>query len=108
MKFDMPSCGGCRTCELACSFHLLGEFVPSASALKIEDKDDGPGYAVVLKEVADGDGPACDHCVGLETPLCMDYCREYDDLKIILERFRESRSPKNGEKELEGAGNVRR
>ena len=108
MKFDMPSCGGCRTCELACSFHVLGAFVPSASCLKIVEKDDGPGYAVLLKDVADGDGPACDDCAGLATPLCMDYCRESDDLKIILEKFRASRSPKNAEKELEGADDVRR
>jgi Fe-S-cluster-containing hydrogenase component 2 len=109
MKFDMPSCGGCRSCELACSFHWRGEFVPAASSLKIVEKDDGPGYAVLLKQVADDDGPACDLCAGLDIPLCMEYCKEYDDLYMILQKFKAaSESPKDDTLEMEGVGNVRR
>jgi len=108
MKFDMSSCGGCRTCELACSFHWLEGFLPSASSLKIVEKDDGPGYAVLLKEVADGDGPACDHCAGLDIPLCQEYCREGDDLYLILEKFKAGVPPRNDATEMEGARDVQK
>lgn len=87
MKFEMPSCGGCRTCELACSFHHRGEFTPAISSLKILEKSGGPGYLVVLKEESDRRGPACDRCEGLDIPLCVQYCREMDELRDILQRF---------------------
>lgn len=87
MKFDMPSCGGCRTCELACSFHHTGEFVPAASSLKIFEKEEGPGYFVYLREEGEGSGFACDGCEGLDIPLCVEYCRELDDLFKILQEF---------------------
>jgi len=87
MKFDMPSCGGCRTCELACSFHHTGEFVPAASSLKIIEEEEGPGYFVYLREEGEGSGFACDGCEGLDIPLCVEYCRELDDLFKILQEF---------------------
>ncbi len=96
MEFDMPSCGGCRTCELACSFHHRGEFIPSASSLKVLEKKEGRGYTVFLKEEADGNGPACDGCDGLEIPLCVEYCREIDDLFKILQEFDAKRPKKAG------------
>ena len=92
MIFDMPSCGGCRTCELACSFHHLGEFVPAVSSLKILEKTDGVGYQVLLKEQADQVGLACDGCDGEEVPWCMEYCREMDDLYKLLQQFKASRT----------------
>ena len=101
MKFDMPSCGGCRTCELACSFHHRGGFVPAASSLKIIDKVDGPGYLVLLKEEPDGNSPACDDCRGLDIPLCLEYCRELDDLYKILQEFKAKR-PQNSVVQTEG------
>lgn len=87
MEFDMPSCGGCRTCEMACSYHHRGEFAPALSSLKIQEKTEGPGYLVLLKKTADEAGPACDGCRGLKAPLCVDYCREAEDLKEILREF---------------------
>jgi Fe-S-cluster-containing hydrogenase component 2 len=92
MTFDMPSCGGCRTCELACSFHHTGEFIPTASSLKVLEKKEGPGYDVILKEEAEGGSYACDGCEGLEIPLCIEYCREMDDLYKILEDFEAGKS----------------
>lgn len=87
MKFDMSSCGGCRTCEMACSFHHTGKFMPSVSSLVIVDKEDGPGCEVMLIRESDGTRMACDGCDGLDVPLCMDYCREIDDLGEILFEF---------------------
>jgi len=92
MKFDMPSCGGCRTCEIACSFHHTGEFKPAVSSLKVVEKEEGPGYFVVLKEESDEEGFACDGCKGLDIPLCIEYCKEADDLYKILSEF-EKKNP---------------
>ena len=87
--FDMPSCGGCRTCELACSFHHTQEFIPSASSLKVLDKEGGPGYQVLLVHESFGESIPCDHCKSLDVPLCMEYCKEADDLGKILLSFEE-------------------
>jgi len=85
--FDMPTCGGCRTCELACSFHHKEEFIPSVSSLKVLAKEDGPGYRVLLVRESSGESIPCDLCKKLDVPLCMEYCREMDDLGKILIDF---------------------
>ncbi len=95
MEFDMTSCGGCRTCELACSFHHRGEFVPTASSLRIIEKKKGPGYIILLKEQGDENGAACDGCKGLDVPLCIEYCKEIDDLSKILLEFEAKRPGTN-------------
>jgi len=87
MKFNMPTCGGCRTCEIACSFRHTGEFTPAVSSIKILDKGNEPGFVVSLFEEDKGLNRACDGCKELEVPLCMQYCRERDELEKILEEF---------------------
>lgn len=83
----MPSCGGCRTCELACSFHHRKVFNPALSSLKVKECRDGDGYEIELLE-KDGDSDlACDGCRGLETPLCLLHCREREELNRILDEF---------------------
>jgi hypothetical protein len=77
---------------LACSFHHTGEFVPAVSSLKVLEKAEGPGYVVLLKEESDGESFACDGCKGLDIPLCVEYCREVDDLYKILQEF-EKKNP---------------
>jgi len=92
MKRVMTSCGGCRTCEMACSFHHTGEYNPSVSSIRIvEDNGDG-GYCVLLIDESHGSGFACDGCNGLETPLCVQYCREKEELEDILRDFLQARS----------------
>lgn len=80
MIFQMPSCGGCRTCEIACSFHHKGEFSPSASSIQIIDKKQTSGYEVSISEINDGLTIACDRCHGLPVPLCVEYCTKKDEL----------------------------
>jgi Fe-S-cluster-containing hydrogenase component 2 len=92
MKFDMPSCGGCRTCEIACSFHHTGVFIPAVSSLKVVEKEEGPGYFVALKAESDEEGFACDGCAGLDVPLCVEYCKEVDDLYRILRDFEKEKA----------------
>jgi Fe-S-cluster-containing hydrogenase component 2 len=91
MIFEMLVCGGCRTCEMACSFKHKGEFIPSVSSIKILDNDDGPGYRVELLEVAQGRNLACDGCRELEYPLCLDYCQKAEELEKILKTFQDER-----------------
>jgi len=93
MVFDMPSCGGCRTCELACSFHHRKEFNPTISSIKIMDKEDKHGFLVLLVEKNDAQSMACDGCRNLEIPLCIQYCREKEDLEEILKAFMEKSKP---------------
>ena len=91
MSFEMPSCGGCSTCELACCFHHTGEFSTTGSSLKILDKEGEEGYQVQLVVESDGESNPCDGCKDLDVPLCMEYCRESDDLGRILHAFEEKK-----------------
>jgi Fe-S-cluster-containing hydrogenase component 2 len=84
MIFEMEKCGGCRTCEIACSFHHTDEFNPSVSSIKILDKEGGTGYHVLLLEQDDGKSFACDGCQGLKEPLCMEYCKEKEALEEMI------------------------
>lgn len=87
MKQDMPSCGGCRTCEMVCSFHHTGEYNPSLSSIRILEKDNGAGFVVMLLEENGTEGLACDGCPGLDRPLCLKVCREENDLASILKKL---------------------
>jgi Fe-S-cluster-containing dehydrogenase component len=93
MLFDMPSCGGCRTCELACSFKHTGKFAPAVSSLVIADKQGGVGFTVSLAERNEEKRLACDGCRGQTIPLCVQYCLKSEDLKEILKAFLEKVPP---------------
>jgi len=84
MNFDMPTCGACRTCEIACSYHHTGVFVPSLSSIKIHEKKSGEGNMVELLE-EDGDlGKMCDGCADQKEPLCMEVCIEKEILGEMI------------------------
>jgi Fe-S-cluster-containing dehydrogenase component len=91
MKFDMRSCGGCRTCEIACSFHHSGEFNPTISSIKILDKVNEPGFIVLLVEKNDGKSIACDFCEGIEVPLCVQYCKEKEELAKMINELKQKK-----------------
>jgi len=91
MIFEIEKCGGCRTCEMACSFHHKGVFSPSISSIKILDTADKLGFRISLDEQDDAKRIACDGCKGLDEPLCVKYCRESDELKDILKEFSQNR-----------------
>ena len=97
MIFDMPSCAGCRTCEMACSFKHQKEFAPSISSLKVLDRKDGPGYHILLLEETGVQGIACDGCKELAVPMCVQYCRKNDELKEILDVFTSRSEPRRTE-----------
>lgn len=91
MKFDMPSCGGCRTCEMVCSFRHKGAFAPSISSIKILEKEHSPGYIILLMEGGDGENIPCDGCKGLKVPFCIQFCKRREDLGKILNEFLEKK-----------------
>jgi Fe-S-cluster-containing dehydrogenase component len=91
MKFDMRSCSGCRTCEFACSFHHKDEFNPVISSIKILDKVNEPGFIVELVEEDDGESKACDYCRGIEVPLCVQYCKEKEELTKMIDELRQKK-----------------
>ena len=87
MIVDMASCGGCRTCEMACSFYHTGEFNPAVSSIKILERDDGLGFRVSLAETNSAPQRACTGCTELPTPWCVQYCEKAEDLTEILRQF---------------------
>ncbi len=94
MIFDMPTCGGCRTCEVMCSFHHLGIFRPIVSSIKIIDKENEPGFSVRLVEKNDTINFACDGCKGLDIPLCLEVCKDREELeKMINDYLKKTPSP---------------
>lgn len=91
--FDMPLCGGCRTCEMACSFHHKGEFNPTLASIKIIAAEGKLPFRVWLSGEKEKLAPReipCDGCQELEEPLCVQFCRKKEDLKSILDEFKVS------------------
>jgi Fe-S-cluster-containing hydrogenase component 2 len=71
-------CYGCRTCELACSFHHTGLFSPESSSITVR-KSNQTG---TIKWRLDS---SCDSCAGEEEPLCVKYC-SYKALETVRQQ----------------------
>ena len=87
MIFDMATCGGCRTCEIACSFKPKGVFMPAISSIKILENGNEPGFRVLLVEQGDEQSMACNGCKDLNTLPCVEYCDKGEDIEKILREF---------------------
>jgi len=92
MIFPFKECGACRTCELACSYRKSGDFNPRVSAIEILENSDEPGFSVRLVDEPGGKRYICDGCPDDETPMCMEYCNKYQQLRRILDDYLERRS----------------
>jgi len=64
---DTKACYGCRTCELACSFHHKGVFSPSLSSIRVSRNN----QTAEIKWFIDS---TCDFCNEETEPLCVKYC----------------------------------
>jgi len=96
VTFDTQECGGCRTCEIACSYHHRKVFSPSISSIEVTDR---PLGFTVSFYTADTNGHlACDRCKGEDEPLCLKYCSVlmHDELKTFLERDLPQKLSKGG------------
>ena len=94
MKYNMPSCGGCRSCELACSFHHTGNFEPSVSSLIVIDKEDSHGFTIELLDKQRDNRYACDGCKDLDEPICLEWCKKREDLEKYLKNFLKNKNNK--------------
>ena len=72
LTFDTRECTGCRTCEVACSYHHEKIFCPSISSIEISEKTLGFTLSFYTDQM--GEHLACDGCKGEEEPLCVKYC----------------------------------
>jgi len=86
MQYEMPSCGGCRTCEMACAFQLTGEFAPSQAAIHILEKTDVQGYVVTFTTPPGESTFPCGKCLNNATPLCLQYCEKRKDLIRLIKQ----------------------
>ena len=86
MQYDMPSCGGCRTCEMACAFLLTGEFTPSQSVMHILERTDVQGYVVTLAPPPGKSTLPCVACLKNGVPPCVQYCEKSQDLIRLIEQ----------------------
>jgi len=83
---DTKDCTGCRTCEIACSFHHQGSFSPAVSSITIVDRWEELGFAVSFYQKDQGGHRSCDGCRGLDEPLCVKYCNVLmrEELRALL------------------------
>lgn len=92
MIFETEYCAGCRSCEIACSYHHKQIFSPSISSIEIIARPERLGFDILFHNEANDDHLPCDGCKGLEEPLCVKYCNVLmrDELrKLLQETFRE-------------------
>lgn len=86
--FEMERCCGCRTCELACSYHHRKVFQPSISSIEIKSTPQPFGFTATLyKESVEGH-MGCDSCRGLQIPICVQFCPSSfrDELEDLLKK----------------------
>ena len=66
-QVDLDKCTGCRSCELACSFHNSRNFNPMGSSIHVNlDRSTG-ALSLTLDST-------CDYCASEEEPLCILFC----------------------------------
>jgi len=87
MIFNMPECGGCKTCELACSFYHSGKFSLIMSSMKIKRKKNERGFLVEFIDKKEGSIPPCDGCKKLDEPFCLQYCHKKEILRKMIKEF---------------------
>jgi Fe-S-cluster-containing hydrogenase component 2 len=73
---NLKGCTGCRSCELACSFHKVKSFDPAQSSIQVYRDNSSGLTSVVLDD-------HCDLCADEEKPLCICFCAP-DALNLSL------------------------
>ena len=81
---ETESCTGCRSCELACSFHHRGVFSRNIGSIQVKRHEKDGAFTILLYHQPENGRFACDCEQGKE--FCMAYCPVIarDELKAIL------------------------
>jgi anaerobic carbon-monoxide dehydrogenase iron sulfur subunit len=78
IRIDADKCVGCRTCEIACSFHHRKVFDPKIGSLEIREAAEWPKISILLYENQAGEATGshlpCDACEGEPAAICSKYC----------------------------------
>lgn len=76
-------CVGCRTCEIACSYHHRKVFSRKIASIKILRWEKEGKFGTVLYRQDEDGRIACDNC-----KFCLNYCPEIarEELEAIIER----------------------
>lgn len=85
------TCTGCRSCELACSFHQRGVFSLGSAAIRVK-RDDGNGKISLILYLKDRSGHRGCACPPGEE-FCLRFCPAIarDELQSILSAREEVR-----------------
>ena len=88
LTFETENCGGCRSCELACSFHHRKVFQPGIASIEIKATPHPFGFIATLYRQSMEGHMACDRCRGLSVPMCIQFCPASlrDELENLLQR----------------------
>jgi len=78
LTVDNNKCTGCRTCEIACSYHHKKVFNPKIASLEVQRNEVDGTMSVMLyrqlpQEIKRLRLP-CDACIGEPEPFCVKYC----------------------------------
>ena len=87
MLFEFKNCGGCKTCEIACSYRFSGAFNHHMSAVKVVEKRGQAGFAVDINDEQGAVRFACDGCADLEAPMCAEYCHDPEEFVKLIGEF---------------------
>ena len=93
IAFDTKDCTGCRTCEMACSYHHSRTFRPRVSSIEIIRNPEQSGFSICFYKDSHQGHLACNGCPGLEEPFCVQYCPAVarDELRAIARQFKKIR-----------------
>ncbi|MCD6472730.1 4Fe-4S binding protein [Candidatus Aerophobetes bacterium] len=64
---NLNKCTGCRSCEIACSYHFSKTFNPEISSISVIRNDRTGDIKISINST-------CDFCKDEDKPLCMKYC----------------------------------
>lgn len=87
MIITSNNCTGCRSCELACSFHHKKKFQPETSSIKVVQKP--KSRSIEVFDIPNGSNNRCDKCKGEVEVLCVKYCNPAmrDELERLIKEL---------------------